>query len=86
MLLNVLTFIDLFMATALFLFDKVVLSDDRGVLTETGICTDGKVIIGNETQILNQSAANYLKNLTTDNRLMAEMVCHAMLNETTAKN
>lgn len=49
-----------------------------GILTETGICTDGKIIIGNETQILNQSAARYIKNLTMDNRLLAEMVCHSV--------
>ena len=30
-------------------------------------CSDGKVIIRNETEILNQSGANYIKNMTTDN-------------------
>jgi len=53
-----------------------------GLLTEEGICTNGVVTIGNETQILNQSAAEYIKNLSSDNRLMGEVFCHAMLNET----
>jgi len=84
-LLRVSTFILFFLALLIFFFDKVVLSEVYGFLTETGICTDGKFIIGNETQILNQSAANYIKNLTSNNRLMAEMVCHSMLNETIAR-
>jgi hypothetical protein len=56
-----------------------------GVLTDNGTCTDGSITIGNETRILNQTAAEYIKNLTKDNRVMAEMMCHSMLNETTAK-
>jgi hypothetical protein len=55
------------------------------VLTENGTCTDGRITIGNETRILNQTAAEYITNLTKDNRVMAEMMCHSMLNETTAK-
>lgn len=56
-----------------------------GLLTQEGICTNGIVTIGNETQILNQSAAEYIKNLSSDNRLMGEVFCQAMLNETIAK-
>jgi hypothetical protein len=56
-----------------------------GVLTENSTCTDGRIRIGNETRILNQTAAEYIKNLTKDNRVMAEMMCHSMLNETTAR-
>ena len=56
-----------------------------GVLTDDGICTNGVVTIGNETQILNQSAGDYLKTLTRDNLLMGQMMCHAMLNETVAR-
>jgi len=33
---------------------------------------------------LNRTAADYIKNLTK-NRLMAEILCHSMLNQTTAK-
>jgi hypothetical protein len=57
----------------------------NGTLTENGICTNGKVTIGNETRILNQSAHSYFKNLTMDNRLMAEIMCQARLNETVGK-
>ena len=56
-----------------------------GTLSEDGTCTNGKIRVGNETLILNQPAADYIKNLTLDNRLVAEMMCHAMLNETTEK-
>ena len=56
-----------------------------GVLTDDGICTNGNVTIGNETLILNQTAADYIKNLTLDNRIMAEMLCHSMLKETVAR-
>jgi hypothetical protein len=56
-----------------------------GVLTDNGICTNGNITIGNETLILNQTAADFIKNLTLDNRIMAEMLCHSMLNETVAR-
>ena len=52
-----------------------------GELTENGTCTNGKIVTGNETRILNQTAAEYLKNLSANNRVMAEMVCHTLLNE-----
>ncbi len=38
--------------------------------------------IGNATQILNQFAGEYIKNLSSDNRLMGEVFFKAMLNET----
>jgi hypothetical protein len=56
------------------------------VVTENGTCTDGNVTIGNETRVLNQSGASFFKNLTMDNRLMAEVLCHAVLDETTVLN
>ena len=56
-----------------------------GVLTDNGICTNGNITIGNETLILNQTAADFIKNLTLDNRIMAEMFCYYMLNETVAR-
>jgi hypothetical protein len=65
---------------------QILISNIHALLTETGICTNGNVTIGNETHILNQSAADYIKNLTKDNRLIAEMLCHSLLNETTMKN
>ncbi|HJR83902.1 MAG TPA: hypothetical protein VJ772_00890 [Nitrososphaeraceae archaeon] len=60
-------------------------SNVYGLLTDNGTCTNGRIILGNETQILNESAADFIKNMTTDNRVMAEIFCQAMLNETTAK-
>jgi len=54
----------------------------QAILTENGICTNGKIRIGNETKILNLSAEDYIRKLTNDNRLIAEMMCHSMLNET----
>jgi hypothetical protein len=60
----------------------LVPSHIAGVLTENGTCTNGTTTLGNQTQILNQSADRYFKNLTMDNRAMAEIMCQAMLNET----
>ena len=57
----------------------------EGLLTENGTCTNATTTIGNETRILNQTAAEYIKNLTKDNRIMAEMICHSFLNETISK-
>jgi len=57
----------------------------NGILTENGTCTNGSTTIGNETRVLNQTTADYIKNLTKDNRVMAELICHSFLNETTAR-
>ena len=56
-----------------------------GVLGENGVCTNGKITVANEVQVLNLSIGDYIKKLMSDNRLMAEMLCHSMLNETVAK-
>ena len=56
--------------------------DIYGVLTENGTCTNGNITIGNNSKILNQTSADFLKNLTMDNRPMAEIICAAMLNNT----
>ncbi len=74
------------MAITIFFIPDFYFKHVYGLLTEEGICTNGVVIIGNETQILNQSAAEYIKNLSSDNRLMGEVFCHAILNETIGKN
>ena len=73
------------MTITMFFLTDFYFKDTYGLLTEEGICTNGVVTIGNETQILNQSAAEYIKNLSSDNRLMGEVFCHTMLNETIAK-
>ncbi|HKQ20467.1 MAG TPA: hypothetical protein VJS91_00380 [Nitrososphaeraceae archaeon] len=46
---------------------------------------NGTTTMGNETNISNQTVAEYIANLTKDNRLMAEMMCHSLLNETISK-
>lgn len=56
-----------FMAIMTFLPCDLHFAQVHAVLTENGICTNGKVTIGNETQILNLSAAVYIKKLTSDN-------------------
>lgn len=78
-------FLMYFITIAIFFPSHFYFQHIYGLLTEEGICTNGVVTIGNETQILNQSAAEYIKNLSSDNRLMGEVFCHAMLNETIAK-
>jgi hypothetical protein len=57
----------------------------QGLLTDNGICTNGNITIGNETLIFNQTAADFIKNLTLDNKILAEMFCHSMLNKTVAR-
>lgn len=73
------------MTIVIFFLPDLYFKHIYGLLTEEGICTNGVVTIGNETQILNQSAGEYIKNLSSDNRLMGEVFCSAMLNETIAK-
>jgi hypothetical protein len=73
------------MTITMFFLTDFYFNDIYGLLTEEGICTNGVLTIGNESQILNQSAAEYIKNLSSDNRLMGEVFCHAILNETIAK-
>ena len=74
-----------FTITTIFFLTYSCFQYGYGLLTEEGICTNGIVTIGNESQILNQSAAEYIKNLSRDNRLMGEVFCEAMLNETIPK-
>ena len=52
-----------------------------GILRENGVCTNGKITVANEVQVLNLSVADYIKKLMPDNRLMAEMLCHSILND-----
>jgi len=54
-------------------------------LTGDDTCTNGIVTAGNQSLILNQSGANYIKNLLNDNRLIREIMCYTILNETIKK-
>lgn len=52
-----------------------------GFLTENGTCNTGKTAIGNSTYILNQSYEDFIKNLTKNNRPMAEIICQDMIDK-----
>lgn len=54
-------------------------------LTENGTCTNGQVTVGNSTYILNQTYADWIKKLTSDNRPLAEIICQAILNQSVAR-
>lgn len=56
-----------------------------GIVTENGTCTNGVVFVGNKTYILNQSYADFIKNLTYDNRILAEILCEQILNQSVAR-
>lgn len=56
-----------------------------GLLTENGSCMNGKVQLGNSSYIINQSYADFIKNLTKDNRPMAEVMCQSMVNQNISK-
>lgn len=71
------------MAIVLFIAGTYRLSTN-GLLTENGTCTNGNVTIGNRTFILKQTFANFIKNLTYDNRPLADIICQSLLNQSTA--
>jgi ABC-type siderophore export system fused ATPase/permease subunit len=58
----------------------------HAILSENGTCTYGNVTKG-VNQVINRNRINeeYFKNLTRDNRQLAELICQNMLNETTVK-
>jgi hypothetical protein len=56
-----------------------------GIITEDGICTNGVVYVGNKTYILNQTYADFIKNLTNDNRILAEILCEQIMNLSIAR-
>ncbi|TLX66535.1 MAG: hypothetical protein E6L03_09100 [Thaumarchaeota archaeon] len=53
----------------------------HATLTENGTCTN---VTKGPNQVINRNRINeeYFKNLTTDNRQLAELICQNMLNET----
>ena len=55
----------------------------HAILTENGTCTNANVTKG-ANQVTNRSQINeeYFKNLTSDNRQLAELICQNMPNET----
>jgi hypothetical protein len=56
------------------------------ILTENGTCTSGNATkVVNQVININQFNEEYFKNLTSDNRQLAELVCQKMLNASTIK-
>lgn len=58
----------------------------HALLAENGTCTNGNVTIGaSQANDTNRSTGDLFKNLTADNRQLAELICQNMLNETTLR-
>lgn len=56
------------------------------ILYENGTCTDVNVTKGaNQGVNVNRLNEEYFKNLTKDNRQLAELICQKMLNETSLR-
>jgi hypothetical protein len=56
------------------------------ILYDNGTCTNGNVTKGaNQVINRNRSMDNFFRNLTRDNRQLADLMCQNMLNETTAR-
>ena len=58
----------------------------HAILYENGTCTSGNVTKGaNLLMNRNRSMDNFFRNLTRDNRQLADLMCQNMLNQTTAR-
>lgn len=58
----------------------------HAILYENGTCTSGNVTKGaDQVMNRNRSMDNFFRNLTRDNRQLADLMCQNMLNETTAR-
>ena len=58
----------------------------HAILYENGTCTSGNVTKGaNQLINRNRSMDNFFRNLTRDNRQLADLMCQNMLNQTTAR-
>ena len=58
----------------------------NAILAENGTCTNGNVTIGaSQVNDANRTTGDFFKNLTADNRQLAELMCQNMLNETTPR-
>jgi hypothetical protein len=65
---------------------NVYIRSANGILAENGTCTNGNVTIGaSQVNDTNRSTGDFFKNLTADNRHLAELICQNMLNETTPR-
>jgi len=58
----------------------------HAILYENGTCTSGNVTKGaNQLMNRNRSMDNFFRNLTRDNRQLADLMCQNVLNQTTAR-
>jgi hypothetical protein len=58
----------------------------HAILYENGTCTTEKLTkLPNRVINTNESVDDFLKSLTSDNRLLAELVCQNTVNETIVK-
>lgn len=85
--MNKSTFIWMFLVIALICVSlNVTIQSIHAILYENGTCTNGNVTKGvNQVINRNRSMDNFFRNLTRDNRQLADLMCQNMLNETTAR-
>ena len=85
--MNKSTFIWMFLVIALICVSlNVNILSIHAILYENGTCTSGNVTKGaNQLMNRNRSMDNFFRNLTRDNRQLAELMCQNMLNETNAR-
>jgi hypothetical protein len=58
----------------------------HAILYENGTCTNANLTkVANQLKNTNRSLGGFFINLTSDNRQLAELMCHNILNETTVK-
>jgi hypothetical protein len=74
-----------YLVVMIIFFSSMYRSGVNSALTENGTCMDGNVPLGNKTHSPNQTYAKFIKNLTSDNRPLAEIVCQALLNQSVSK-
>jgi len=81
------TFIWMFLVIALICVSlNVNIQSIHAILYENGTCTNGNVTKGaNQVINRNRSMDNFFRNLTRDNRQLADLMCQNMLNETTLR-
>ena len=85
--MNKSTFIWVFLVIALICVSlNVNIQSIHAILYENGTCTSGNVTKGaNQAMNRNRSMDDFFRNLTRDNRQLADLMCQNMLNETTAR-
>jgi hypothetical protein len=75
----------LILVVGMVFFHGIYRSSVSGILTENGTCTDGNVVVGNRTYNSNQTYAEWIRNLTNDNRPLAELICQTILNQSVTR-